>query len=111
MKIAPHMHDPHGDQTSPQHADPHVFLVWFSLERHRVHVDRSVVVTRVGGGGKFRRGLLEKSLTIHSMKTILWGSFEIPPLNVNSHAIFQASNLAAVASLHSMMQNDPAYLI
>ena len=30
-------------QTSPQHADPYGFLVWFSLERHQVHVDRRVV--------------------------------------------------------------------
>ena len=43
-KFAPHMGDPHGDpQTSPQHADPHGFLVWFSLKRHQVRVDRRVV--------------------------------------------------------------------
>ena len=31
-KFATHMGDPHGDpQTSPQHADPYGFLVWFSL--------------------------------------------------------------------------------
>ena len=43
-KFAPHMGDPHGDpQTSPQHADPHGLLVWFSLKRHQVHVDQSVV--------------------------------------------------------------------
>ena len=39
-KFAPHMGDPHGDpQTSPQHADPHGFLVWFSLKRGQLHVD------------------------------------------------------------------------
>ena len=43
-KFAPHMGDPHGDpQTSPQHADPHGFLVRLSLKRHQVHVDRRVV--------------------------------------------------------------------
>ena len=66
------MGDLHGDpQSSPQHADPHGFLVWFSLKRHQVqvHVDRRVVGWSVGrhmdhpcGGGKFRHGLLEKSL-------------------------------------------------
>ena len=35
-----HMATPH---TSPQHADPHGFLVWFSLKRPQVHVDRRVV--------------------------------------------------------------------
>ena len=30
-------------QTSPQHADPHEFLVCFSLKRPQVHVDRRVV--------------------------------------------------------------------
>ena len=68
-KFGPHMGDPHGDaQTSPQHADPHGLLVWFSLKRHQVHVDRCVVgwsavamwITHVGG--KFRHGLLENSL-------------------------------------------------
>ena len=69
-KFAPHMGDPRGDpQTSPQHADPHGFLVWFSSKRHQVHVDRRVVGWSAGrhadhpcGGGKFRNGLLEKSL-------------------------------------------------
>ena len=43
-KFAPHMGDPHGDpQTSPQHADPHGFFVWFSTKRHQVHLDRRVV--------------------------------------------------------------------
>ena len=70
-KFAPHMGDPHGDpQTSPQHADPHGFLVWFSLKTHQVHVDRCVVGWSAGRhvdhpcGGKFRHGLLEKSLII-----------------------------------------------
>ena len=74
-KFAPHMGDPHGNpQTSPKHADPHGFLVaWFSFKkRHQVHVDRRVVgwsegrhvdhPCAGGGGGKFRHGLLEKSL-------------------------------------------------
>ena len=48
MKFATHMGDPHGDpQTSPQHADPHGFLVWFSLKRHQVHVDRRVAGSHV----------------------------------------------------------------
>ena len=43
-KFAPHIGDQHGEpQTSPQDADPHRFLVWFSLERHQVHVDRRAV--------------------------------------------------------------------
>ena len=43
-KFAPHMVDPHGDpQTSPQHADPHGFLVWFSFKRHQIHVDWRIV--------------------------------------------------------------------
>ena len=33
-KFAPHMGDPHGDpQTSPQNADSHGFLEWFSLKK------------------------------------------------------------------------------
>ena len=40
----PNMADPHGDpQTSPQHADPHGFLVCFSFKRHQIHVDQHVV--------------------------------------------------------------------
>ena len=72
--LPPHMGDAHGDpQTSPQQSDPHGFLVWFSLKRHQVHVDRRVVgcqqvamwITHVGG--KFCHGLPEKSLTkIHA---------------------------------------------
>ena len=69
-KFAPHMGDPHGDpQTSPQHANPHGLLVWFSLKRQEIHVDRRVVGWSAGSpcgspmwGGKFRHGLLEKSL-------------------------------------------------
>ena len=42
-KFATHMGDPRGNrQTSPQQADPHGFLVWFSLTRPQVHVDRRV---------------------------------------------------------------------
>ena len=68
-KFAAHMGDPHGDpQTSPQHADPRGFLVWFSLKRPQIHVDRRVAgwlraamwITHVGS--RFRHGLLEKSL-------------------------------------------------
>ena len=48
-KFAPHMGEPHGvPQTSPQHADPHGFLVWLSIKRHQVHVDRRVVGWSVG---------------------------------------------------------------
>ena len=44
MKFTPHIGGLHGaPQTSPQHADPHGFLVWFSLERPQVHVDQRVV--------------------------------------------------------------------
>ena len=66
------MGDPHGDpQTSPQHADPHGFLVWFSLRRHPSPcglaccrlVCRLPCGSPMWGGGKFRHGLLEKSLT------------------------------------------------
>ena len=47
--FAPHMGDPQGGpQTSPQHADPYGFLVWFSLKKHQVHVDRRVVGSSVG---------------------------------------------------------------
>ena len=67
--FASHMGDPHGHpQTSPQHADPHGFLVWFSLKRHQIHVDRRVWAgLRVAMwiahvGDKYRHGLLEKSL-------------------------------------------------
>ena len=43
-KFATRVGDPHGNPlTSPQHADPHGFLVWFSLKRHQVHVDQRVV--------------------------------------------------------------------
>ena len=70
MKFAARMGHPRGDpQTSPQHVDPHGFLVWFSLTRHQLHVDRCVVGWSEGrhvdhpcGGGKFRHGLLEMSL-------------------------------------------------
>ena len=42
--FAPHMGEAHGDpKTSPQHADPHGFLVWFSFKRPEVHVDWRVV--------------------------------------------------------------------
>ena len=43
FSFAQHMADPHGDlQTSPQHANPHGLLAWFSFRRHQVHVDRRV---------------------------------------------------------------------
>ena len=48
-KFAPRMGDPHGDpQTSPQHANPHGFLVWFSLKLQKVHVDRRAVTWSAG---------------------------------------------------------------
>ena len=66
-KFAPRMGNPHGDtQASPQHADPHGFLVWFSLKRHMwigvlwAGLRVAMWITHVGG--KFRHGLLEKSL-------------------------------------------------
>ena len=50
------------------------FLVWFSLKKHQVHVDRRVVGWSAGRhvdrhvdryvGGKFRHGLLEMPLTL-----------------------------------------------
>ena len=61
------MGDPHGNpQTSPQHADPHEFLVWFSVKKAKVHVDWRVVGWSAGRhvGCRFRHGLLEKSLNI-----------------------------------------------
>ena len=65
------MGDPHGDpQTSPQHADPHGLGVFLKQTIQEIHVDRRVegwsagrhVDHHVGGGGKFRYGLLEKTL-------------------------------------------------
>ena len=64
------MGDPHGHpQTSPQHADPHGFLAFLKKTIQEIHVDRRVVGWSAGrhvdhpcGGGKFRHGLLEKSL-------------------------------------------------
>ena len=67
--LPPHMGDPHGDpQTGPQHADPHGFLKCFSVERHQsmwigvlwAGLRVAMWITHVGG--KFRHGLLEKSL-------------------------------------------------
>ena len=68
-KVAPHMGDPHGDpQTSPQHADPHG-LGAFKRKPHEKSMWIGVLwdglwvaiwITHVGG--KFRHGLLEKSL-------------------------------------------------
>ena len=68
-KLDTNMGDPHGDpQTSPQHADPHGFLVWFSLKGTKsmwigvlwAGLRAAMWITHVGG--KFRHGLLEKSL-------------------------------------------------
>ena len=66
-KFAPHMGDPHGDpQTSPPHADPHGFGAFLKKTIQEIHVDRRVVGVRRhvdhSCGGKFRHGLLEKSL-------------------------------------------------
>ena len=43
--LPPTSGDPHGGpQTSPQHADPHGFLIWFlCITIQEIHVDRSVV--------------------------------------------------------------------
>ena len=69
-KFATRMHDPYGDpQTSPQHGDPHGFVAFLKKTIQEIHVDRRVVgnglwvamwITHMGG--KFRHGLLEKSL-------------------------------------------------
>ena len=68
-KFALHMGDPHGEpQTSPQHADPHGFLVLFSRKQYKKSMWIGVLwaglrvamwITHVEG--KFRHGLLEKS--------------------------------------------------
>ena len=70
-KSASHMRDPHGDpQTSPQHADPHGLGGLFK-ENHTRNpcisaccglVCGSPCGSPMWGGGKFRHGLLEKSL-------------------------------------------------
>ena len=62
-KFATHMRHPHC-RPVPQHADPHGLLVSLSLKTPQVHVDRCVVGWSAGRhvGGKFRHGLLEKSL-------------------------------------------------
>ena len=59
-KFATHMGDPHGDaQTSPQHADPHEFIVlWIGVLWAGLRV--GLWITHAGG--KFRDGLLGKSL-------------------------------------------------
>ena len=66
------MGDPHGDvQTSPQHADPHEFLVWYSFKKIPKSMWIGVLwaglrvatwITHVGG--PFRHGLLEKPLIV-----------------------------------------------
>ena len=71
-KFAPHMGDPHGDpQTSPQHADAHGLGAFLKKTIQEIHVGRRVLWGPAGLrvavwithlGGKFRRGLLEKSL-------------------------------------------------
>ena len=65
------MGDPHGD---PQ-TNPHGFLSFLKKTIQEIHVDRRVVgwsagrhVDRPCGGGKFRHGLLEKSLKIAEME-------------------------------------------
>ena len=66
-KFAPHMGDPHGNpQTSPQHADPHGFGAFLEKTMEGIHVDRRVAGRNVDHpcGGRFRHGLLEKSLRI-----------------------------------------------
>ena len=68
-KFATHIGDPHGDpQASPQHADPHGFLVWFYLKGPKsmwigvlwAGLRAAMWITHVRG--KFRHGLLGKSL-------------------------------------------------
>ena len=69
-KFATHMGDPHGGpETSPQHADPHEFLVRLSSKSPKsmwigvlwAGLRDAVWITHVGG--KFRHGLIEKSLS------------------------------------------------
>ena len=69
-KFAPNMSDPHGEpQTSPQHANPHGFLVYdFLLKRHNMRIgvlraDLRVAMWITHAVGNFRHCLLEKSLT------------------------------------------------
>ena len=66
-----HMGDPHGDpQTSPQHTDPRGLGAFSKKTIQEIHVDRRVVGWSAGRhvdhpcGGKFRHGLLEKSLNL-----------------------------------------------
>ena len=71
-KFPTHMGDPHGDpQTSPQHADPHGLGAFLKKTIQEIHVERRVVGWSAGRhvdhahvGGKFRHGLLEKSLIL-----------------------------------------------
>ena len=69
-KFALHMGDPHGDpQTSPQHADPHGFLVWLSIKGTKsmwigvLWAGLRVAMWITNVQGKFRHGLLKKSLS------------------------------------------------
>ena len=55
-KFAPHMGFPHGDP----HADPHVFLAWLVVFQST----KSMWFGLLWAGGKFRHGLLEKSLIL-----------------------------------------------
>ena len=55
-------------RTSPEHADPHGFLVWFSLKRQEsmwigvLWAGLRVAMWIAHVGDKFRHGLLENSL-------------------------------------------------
>ena len=79
-KFAPPIDDPHGDPlTSPQHADPYGLGAFLKKTIEEIHVDRRVVGWSVGHhhvwithvGGKFRHGLLEKSLIKSAKKFAL----------------------------------------
>ena len=67
-KFATHMGDPNGKpQTSPQHADPHGFLVFLKENQKSMWISMLWAGLRVAMwithvGGKFRHGLPEKSL-------------------------------------------------
>ena len=90
-KFAPHMGGPHGDpQTSPQHADPHGFLVWSSLKSNKsiwigvlwAGLRVAMWITHVGG--KFRHGLQPaRKVTKHVPRNfrafILWVQKNVPP--------------------------------
>ena len=79
QKLATHMGDPHGDpQTSPKHADPHGLGAFFLRKPYKKSMWIGVLwaglrvamwITHLGG--KFRHGLLEKSLNFNDSEMLL----------------------------------------